>query len=58
MGETFGEFSCGSGGWRQASVFGLLLRRLGLQPSNLSNIEHGRLAPPQDKAKLDEFAEP
>jgi len=28
-----------------------------MQPSNLSNLEHGRLNPPQDKETLDQLAE-
>jgi transcriptional regulator with XRE-family HTH domain len=55
-----------------AETFGAFLRSLrlraglglrafadaaGMQPSNLSNTEHGRLQPPQDKGTLDEWAE-
>jgi transcriptional regulator with XRE-family HTH domain len=57
---------------RDAETFGEYLRALRLrvgvglrafaeaaamQPSNLSNLEHGRLNPPQDKETLDQLAE-
>ena len=53
--ETFGEFLRA-----QRLRAGLGLRAFaeaaGLQPSNLSNIEHGRIPAPQDRATLEEFA--
>ncbi len=56
MGDNFGEYL------RSLRLrVGLGLRAFaeaaGMQPSNLSNLEHGRLAPPQDKETLDELAD-
>ncbi len=54
--ETFGEFLRAQ---RLRAGFGLraFAEAAGMQPSNLSNVEHGRIAPPQDKAALDELAD-
>lgn len=54
--ETFGEFLRS-----QRLRAGLGLRAFaeaaGMQPSNLSNMEHGRIPPPQDRGALDELAD-
>ena len=54
--ETFGQFIHSM---RLNKQFGLryFAREIGWQPSNLSNLEHGRLKPPQDKNTLLNFAE-
>jgi transcriptional regulator with XRE-family HTH domain len=56
MGETFGEYLRAL---RLRARLGLraFAETVGMQPSNLSNLEHGRLAPPQDKETLDELAD-
>lgn len=56
MSEAFGEFLRAQ---RLRAGFGLrtFAEAAGLQPSNLSNIEHGRIPPPQDKATLEGLAE-
>lgn len=53
---SFGEFLCKS---RLEAQYGLrqFAREIGWQPSNLSNVEHGRLKPPQDKDTLATMAE-
>ncbi|NHZ87216.1 MAG: hypothetical protein GWP19_15305 [Planctomycetia bacterium] len=53
---TFGQFIHYM---RLNKQFGLryFAREIGWQPSNLSNLEHGRLKPPQDKNTLLNFAE-
>jgi transcriptional regulator with XRE-family HTH domain len=55
-GETFGEFLRAQ---RLRAGFGLraFAEAAGMQPSNLSNVEHGRIPPPQDRGALDEIAE-
>ncbi len=54
--ETFGEFLRAH---RLRAGFGLraFAEAAGMQPSNLSNLEHGRLAPPQEETTLETFAE-
>ncbi len=54
--ETFGEFLRAQ---RLRAGFGLraFAEAAGLQPSNLSNMEHGRIPPPQDRATLEGLAE-
>jgi len=54
--ETFGEFLRAR---RVRAGFGLraFAEAAGMQPSNLSNLEHGRLAPPQDGTTLEALAE-
>lgn len=56
MAETFGEYLRAQ---RLRAGFGLraFAEAAGLQPSNLSNLEHGRIVPPQDKAILEGLAE-
>ena len=56
MPETFGEFLRAQ---RLRAGFGLraFAEAAGLQPSNLSNLEHGRIVPPQDKTMLEGLAE-
>src|SRR5688572_6024159 len=56
MRQTFGEFLRER---RIAAGYGLraFAEAAGMQASNLSNIEHDRLAPPRDKGKLDELAD-
>ena len=56
MPQTFGEFLRAT---RLRAGLGLraFAEAAGMQPSNLSNIEHGRIAPPQDKAALEGLAE-
>jgi transcriptional regulator with XRE-family HTH domain len=53
---TFGEYlrAC-----RLKASYGLRLfaEAVEMQPSNLSNVEHGRIAPPQDLATLTRIAE-
>ena len=55
-GETFGEFLRAQ---RLRAGFGLraFAEAAGMQPSNLSNVEHGRIPPPQDRGALDEIAD-
>ncbi len=54
--ETFGEYlrAC-----RLRSGFGLRVfaEAIEMQPSNLSNVEHGRIPPPQDLGILGRIAE-
>jgi transcriptional regulator with XRE-family HTH domain len=56
MAETFGEYLRAQ---RLRAGFGLraFAEAAGLQPSNLSNLEHGRIVPPQDKTTLEGLAE-
>ena len=54
--ETFGEYLRTL---RLRAGLGLraFAEAAGMQPSNLSNIEHGRLNPPQDKEAVDQLAD-
>jgi len=54
--KSFGDFLRQS---RLNAKYGLrqFAREIGWQPSNLSNLEHGRLNPPQDKEVLATIAE-
>lgn len=54
--ETFGQFLREA---RLNAKYGLrqFAREIGWQPSNLSNLEHGRLKPPKDKDTLIAMAE-
>jgi transcriptional regulator with XRE-family HTH domain len=56
MPETFGEFLRAR---RLRAGLGLraFAEAAGMQPSNLSNVERGRIPPPQDKATLEGLAE-
>lgn len=53
---TFGRFLRES---RLTAGYGLraFAIAIGMQPSNLSNMEHGRIAPPQELQKLEQMAE-
>ncbi len=56
MPEKFGEFLRAQ---RLRAGFGLraFAEAAGMQPSNLSNMEHGRIPPPQDRTTLEGLAE-
>lgn len=56
MAETFGEYLRAQ---RLRAGLGLraFAEKAGMQPSNLSNMEHGRIPPPQDKTAVDSLAE-
>jgi transcriptional regulator with XRE-family HTH domain len=56
MPETFGAFLRAQ---RIRAGYGLrtFAEKAGMQASNLSNVEHSRITPPQDRATLDGFAE-
>ncbi len=56
MPETFGAFLRAR---RIVAGFGLraFAEKAGMQPSNLSNMEHGRIPPPQEQTALESLAD-